>query len=101
MSNLDPPRSLRLAPLLVAALLHAAAFLVLLPPWMGEDEPWQVEFASHVAAGHAPWGGIATSGSSADRPHDDRELMSLPQLQVRRRRAGEQSWSRAGSIVNN
>jgi hypothetical protein len=88
MSDLDPPRSLRLAPLLVAALLHAAAFLVLLPPWMGEDEPWQVEYASHVAAGHAPWGGIAMSGASADKPHDDRELMSLSQLQVRRRLGG-------------
>jgi len=71
--------------ILLAALLHAAAYLVLLPPWMGEDEPWHVEYAHHVAAGHRPWGGIEMTGVGPDKDYDDRELMSVSQLQVRRR----------------
>jgi hypothetical protein len=47
--------------LLLAALLHGLAYLLLLPPWMGEDEPWHVEYVHHVAAGHMPWGGRAVS----------------------------------------
>jgi len=28
---------------------------------MGEDEPWHLEYAHHVAAGHMPWGGVEVS----------------------------------------
>jgi 4-amino-4-deoxy-L-arabinose transferase-like glycosyltransferase len=51
----------RLRLLLMAALLHGLTYLVLLPPWMGEDEPWHVEYSHHVAAGHMPWGGVEIS----------------------------------------
>ena len=47
--------------LLLAALLHGLAFLFVLPPWMGEDEPWHVEYVHYVAEGHMPWGGRAIS----------------------------------------
>lgn len=47
--------------LLVAALLHGLAYLLLLPPWMGEDEPWHMEYVHHIAAGHEPWGGDEAS----------------------------------------
>ncbi len=35
--------------LLVAAALHGLVFQVLLPPWMGEDEPWHLEYARALA----------------------------------------------------
>lgn len=35
--------------LALAVLLHGLVYLVLLPPWMGEDEPWHVEFACAYA----------------------------------------------------
>jgi hypothetical protein len=40
----------------IAAILHGLAFWLLLPAWMGEDEPWHVEYASYVADGHSPFG---------------------------------------------
>jgi 4-amino-4-deoxy-L-arabinose transferase-like glycosyltransferase len=67
-----------------AALLIGIAQLLALAPWMGEDEPWHLEYARHVAAGYRPWGGEPMRAASADRP-DDRTLMPLSQLQVRRR----------------
>ena len=70
--------------LLIAAVLHGLVYMLLLPPWMGEDEPWHVEYAHHLSTGHLPWGGIEMHG--ADREEDDdRRLMPLSQLQVRRR----------------
>ncbi|MDP6989217.1 MAG: DUF2142 domain-containing protein [Planctomycetota bacterium] len=66
---------------MLAALVHGLAYLVLLPPWMGEDEPWHVEYAGHVGQGHLPWGG-------EEMRFGDRELMSLSQLQVRRKVEG-------------
>jgi hypothetical protein len=41
---------------LVAALLHALAYFCAVAPWMGEDEPWHLEYASFVAEGERPWG---------------------------------------------
>jgi len=73
--------------LLIAALLHGLVYALLLPAWMGEDEPWHVEYAHHISTGHAPWGGVEMH--SAERPEDDdRRLMDLSQLQVRRRMGG-------------
>ena len=73
--------------LLIAALLHGLVYVLLLPAWMGEDEPWHVEYAHHISTGHAPWGGVEMH--SAERPEDDdRRLMDLSQLQVRRRMRG-------------
>jgi hypothetical protein len=66
---------------MLAALVHGLAYLVLLPPWMGEDEPWHVEYAGHVGQGHLPWGG-------EEMRFGDRELMSLSQLQMRRKVEG-------------
>lgn len=54
------PRPARRRPpwlLIAVALLHGLAFFFLLPPWMGEDEPWHVEYVHHIATGHMPWGG--------------------------------------------
>jgi hypothetical protein len=67
--------------LMLAALLHGLAYLVLLPPWMGEDEPWHVEYAHHIASGHGAWGGH-------EMQFGDRELMTLSQLQIRRKIGG-------------
>ncbi|MFT7671009.1 MAG: 4-amino-4-deoxy-L-arabinose transferase-like glycosyltransferase [Planctomycetota bacterium] len=47
--------------LMMAAALHALCYLLILPPWMGEDEPWHLEYAHYVAAGHMPWGGREVS----------------------------------------
>ena len=38
--------------LLAAAALNGLVYLLLLAPWMGEDEPWHMEYASHVADGY-------------------------------------------------
>ncbi|MCH2106501.1 MAG: hypothetical protein MK291_07670, partial [Planctomycetes bacterium] len=73
--------------LLIAAVLHGLVYMLLLPPWMGEDEPWHVEYAHHISTGHAPWGGIEMYGAEREED-DDRRLMPLSQLQVRRRIGG-------------
>ena len=65
-------------PLVAVALLHGLAFFFLLPPWMGEDEPWHVEYAHHIGTGHLPWGGIEQRAEFADEA-------SPSQVQVRRR----------------
>ena len=67
--------------LLAAAVLHGLAYFLLLPPWMGEDEPWHVEYAHHVATGHTPWGGLPLAAK-------DREEMPFAHMQVRLRFAG-------------
>jgi len=36
----------------LVALLHGLVFLVLLPQWMGEDEPWHFENVVQVSQGH-------------------------------------------------
>ncbi len=36
----------------LVALLHGLVFLVLLPHWMGEDEPWHFENVVQVSQGH-------------------------------------------------
>lgn len=81
-----PPRRAFLL-VLVAALLHGLCYLALVPPWMGEDEPWHLEYAHHIGTGHLPVGGLPMSGPSAAKL-DDRTLMSLSQLLVRRRVGG-------------
>ncbi len=73
--------------LLIAAVLHGLVYVLLLPPWMGEDEPWHVEYAHHISTGHAPWGGVEMHGAEREE-NDDRRLMPLSQLQVRRRIGG-------------
>lgn len=76
---------------LLAVLLHGLVYFLAVAPWMGEDEPWHFEYASHVADGHAPWGagkvvfhytGLQTG---ADAPYDERWDYASSQLQVRRR----------------
>lgn len=71
--------------MLIAALLHALAYFFVVPPWMGEDEPWQFEYASHVADGHRPWGGRKYDPKAEV---DERTLMAASQLQIRERIAG-------------
>jgi 4-amino-4-deoxy-L-arabinose transferase-like glycosyltransferase len=66
---------------LLAALLHGLAHLLLLPAWMGEDEPWHVEYAHYVAAGHPPFGGVVLEESMLER-------LSPSQAQVLRHLGG-------------
>jgi len=68
----------------LATALHGLVFLLALPPWMGEDEPWHLEYASHVAAGYRPWGGQELKRPGSDQ-QDPRVAMSSSQLQVLRR----------------
>jgi len=75
--------------ILVAALLHGLVYVLLLPAWMGEDEPWHVEYAHHLSTGHMPWGGVEMRGAEREE-EDDRRLMPLSQLQVRQRIGGLQ-----------
>jgi len=67
--------------LLVAAFLHGLAFVLLLPPWMGEDEPWHVEYAHHIADGHLPVDGQAMTLEGL-------EEVSHSQMQMRRELGG-------------
>jgi hypothetical protein len=72
---------------LVAALLHGLAYLFAVAPWMGEDEPWHMEYATHVSWLHRPWGGEpARIGAGGEV--DERTSWPTSQLQVRRRMAG-------------
>lgn len=72
-------RTLRLV--LVAALLHGLAYLILLPPWMGEDEPWHVEYAHYIGLGYLPFGGEEISSENL-------ETLSASQVQVLRELGG-------------
>jgi hypothetical protein len=81
---------------LIAALLHGLAYLILLPPWMGEDEPWHVEYAHYIGRGHMPWGGQEISA-------EDLDLYSPSQLQVVREIGGisrEEIVSTQAALVN-
>lgn len=73
--------------LLAAAALNGLVYLLLLAPWMGEDEPWHMEYASHVADGYLPWGGAPIPVAGPGVP-DPRESMSTSQLQMLRRFGG-------------
>lgn len=81
----DPTASRRRATwlFLTAAALNGLVYLLLLQPWMGEDEPWQFEYASHVADGYMPWGGTPIAPPGPGEP-DPREKMSTSQLQTLR-----------------
>ncbi len=76
---------------LAAVLLHGLVYFFAVAPWMGEDEPWHFEYASHVADGHAPWGRGKVEFSNTvlqtgpDAPYDERWDHPSSQLQVRRR----------------
>lgn len=72
---------------LIAVALHGLAYLFLLPAWMGEDEPWQFEYASHIADGYMPFGGKAIVGGP-NAPYDERADWPLSVLQARRRFRG-------------
>lgn len=63
-----------------AVVLHGLAYLLLLPPWMGEDEPWHLEAIHHVAQGHLPHLG----GGRSLAPEEFSEA-PITQLLVRRR----------------
>ncbi len=67
--------------LMLASLLHGLTYLLLLPPWMGEDEPWHVEYAHYIGRGYLPWGGRPISAA-------DLELYSPSQAQVVREIGG-------------
>ncbi len=43
--------------MLLSALLLGIVYFVVLPPWMGEDEPWHFEYVHAVSRGHLPLGG--------------------------------------------
>lgn len=84
----DSPRGKAWRWLLLAALLHGVAYLFWLPPWMGEDEPWHLEYAHHVASGHMPWGGREVSRDdlaeySPSQAFVIRELGGLEREEVR------------------
>ena len=83
----DPQRRRNTWILALAAALHGLVFLVLLPPWMGEDEPWHFEYVRHAASGYQPWGGLPALPASGARP-DDRVHLPPSQLQIRRRFKG-------------
>lgn len=65
--------------LLLAALLHGLAYLAVMAPWMGEDEPWHFEHVLHVAEGRGAYGGL-----DEVRP-EDQLWASMTHLQVMRR----------------
>ena len=52
--------------LLIAAVFHGLVYVLLLPAWMGEDEPWHVEYTHHLATGHVPWGGVVMQGAERE-----------------------------------
>lgn len=83
-SGTNDPRSMAAMPwIALAALIQALLYLALLPPWLGEDEPWQVESIHHVAAGHWP----ALGEGLGERPFsaEQARATSLSQLQTLRR----------------
>ena len=65
-----------------AALLHGLAYCLLLPAWMGEDEPWHVEYASYVVDGHGPFG---VESVSKEKWEADLAVATYRQVQIQRR----------------
>lgn len=67
--------------LLVATFLHGLVYLCILPPWMGEDEPWHFENLTHVSNGY--W----AKSERVYEMEDQREI-PLTQIQALRRFEG-------------
>lgn len=67
--------------IMLSALCLGLVYQLLLPPWMGEDEPWQLEMIHWVARGYMPGSGPAYDKSDAEE-HD------LSALQIVRRFPG-------------
>lgn len=63
------------------ALLHGLVFMVLLPQWMGEDEPWHFENVVMVSQGH---------GMPSDYEYTANDWLTAPDshLQIKRRFRG-------------
>ena len=66
--------------LLAIALVHGLVHTLLFAPWMGEDEPWHLEYASYVADGELP--GL---GRGLELTPDDLAHHSYSQLLAKRR----------------
>ena len=86
-SSPDPARRRATWLFLAAVLLNGLTYLLTLTPWMGEDEPWQLEYASYVADGYLPWGGTEIRPAGPGEP-DPRSRLSSSQLQVLRKFGG-------------
>ena len=65
----------------VVAFLHGLVYLVLLPHWMGEDEPWHLQNVVMVSEGYA-------GNGKAEFHHEEQSEHPLSHLHVHRRFAG-------------
>lgn len=72
---------------LAAAALNGLVYLLLVAPWMGEDEPWQLEYASYIADGHMPGAGMVVKPAGPGEP-DPRQAISPSQLYALRSLVG-------------
>lgn len=76
--------------LLAVAFLHGLVYLVMLPHWMGEDEPWHLQNVVMIHEGFAGQG-------LAEFHHEEQRDHPLSHLHVRRRFAGA-SWEQVKAI---
>ena len=63
--------------LLAVAFLHGAVYLVMLPHWMGEDEPWHLQNVVMIHEGF--------DGEKSEFHHEEQREQPLSHLHVRRR----------------
>jgi 4-amino-4-deoxy-L-arabinose transferase-like glycosyltransferase len=82
MKRTELPRGIKRTRFLiiVAAVLHGFIHLMLFAPWMGEDEPWHVEYVNYVSEGQYPG-----AGKGIELTQDDLADHSLTHLLTKRR----------------
>ena len=66
--------------LFLATALHGLVYLLLLPPWMGEDEPWHVEYSLDLA--------LATEKSRSSLPTSEALAAATPSQRKIQERTG-------------
>ncbi len=76
--------------LLAIAFLHGLVYLVMLPHWMGEDEPWHLQNVVMIHEGFA-------GEDLAEFHHEEQRNHPLSHLHVRRRFAGA-DWEQVKRI---
>ena len=68
---------------MLAVVLHGLVYFLLLPPWMGEDEPWHLEYARDLAAAAETGSDTRAAGLSPSQELIQARTRAEPEAVVR------------------